>query len=129
MSANDKSWRYEDLEVFKRAYALSLEVHRRSHDFPRTEQFGGMADQIRRSSKSICALIAEGSARQRSSSREFKRYLVMAMGSADEVRLWCRYAKDLELIEAETAQRWANEYQEIARMLQGFIARLDDADS
>ena len=129
MSANDKSWRYEDLEVFKRAYALSLEVHRRSHDFPRTEQFGGMADQIRRSSKSICALIAEGSARQRSSSREFKRYLVMAMGSADEVWLWCRYAKDLELIEAETAQRWANEYQEIARMLQGFIARLDDADS
>ena len=128
MSAKGKSWRYEDLEVFKRAYAVSLEVHRRSHDFPRTEQFGGMADQIRRSSKSVCALIAEGSARQRSSSREFKRYLVMAMGSADEVRLWCRYAKDLELIEADTAQRWGNEYQEIARMLQGFIARLDGAD-
>ena len=128
MGSGEKGWRFEDLDVFKRAYAVSLEVHRRSHDFPRTEQYGGLADQMRRSSKSICALIAEGSARQRSSSVEFRRYLVMAMGSADETRLWCRYAKDLELIEADTAQRWGNEYQEIARMLQGFIARLERAD-
>jgi four helix bundle protein len=129
MSAGEKGWRFEDLEVFKRAYGLSLEVHRRSQDLPRTEQYGGLADQVRRSSKSVCALIAEGSARQRGSSTEFRRYLVMAMGSADETRLWCRYLRDLELIEAEVADRWSNEYQEIARMLQGLIARLDRAGS
>ena len=87
MSTGEKGWRFEDLDVFKRAYTVSLEVHRRSRDFPRSEQYGGLADQMRRSSKSICALIAEGSARQRSSSVEFRRYLVMAMGSADETRL------------------------------------------
>jgi four helix bundle protein len=121
---SDRSWRFEDLEVFKRAYGVSLEVHRASLDFPRHEQFGGLADQLRRSSKSICALIAEGSGRQRGSSAEFRRYLVMALGSADETRLWCRYAHDLGYLPAPIVARWQSEYGEIARMLQGFIARL-----
>ena len=51
--------RFEDLDVFRRAYRLSLEVHRASLEFPRIEQFA-LADQIRRASKSICANIAEG---------------------------------------------------------------------
>ena len=51
--------RAEDLEVFRRAYRVSLEVHRASLEFPRIEQFA-LADQIRRASKSICANLAEG---------------------------------------------------------------------
>ena len=122
---SESGWRYEDLDVFKRAYRLSLEVHRASLDFPRNEQFGGIADQLRRSSKSVCALIAEGSARQRSSKAEFRRYLVMAMGSADEARLWCRYAQDLGYLPEATSAVWQASFQEIAKMLQGFIARFD----
>ena len=124
MSRAKSGWRYEDLEVFKRAYDLSLEVHRISLDFPKVEQYGGLADQLRRSSKSVCALIAEGSGRQRSSNAEFKRYCVMAMGSADEARLWCRYARDLGYVDDERFTRWHDDYQQIARMLQGLIARL-----
>jgi four helix bundle protein len=93
-----------DLEVFRRAYELSLEVHRASLSFPKAEQFGGLADQIRRSSKSVCALVAEGFGRQRGSKVEFRRYLVMAIGSADETQLWCRYAADLEYAEQAVAQ-------------------------
>ena len=122
---SEGGWRYEDLDVFKRAYRLSLDVHRASLDFPRNEQFGGIADQLRRSSKSICALIAEGSARQRSSKTEFRRYLVMAMGSADEARLWCRYARDLGYLPEAERLAWQEGFQEIARMLRGFIARFD----
>ena len=55
--------RVEELEVFRRAYALSLEVHRASLEFPRIEQFA-LADQVRRASKSICANLAEGFGRQ-----------------------------------------------------------------
>ena len=51
--------RFEDLEVFKRAYKVSLEVHRISLELPKHEQFG-LADQIRRASKSICVNVAEG---------------------------------------------------------------------
>src|SRR6476661_6778823 len=54
--------RVEDLEVFRRAYRLSLEIHRSSLALPRIEQFA-LADQLRRSSKSICANLAEGFAK------------------------------------------------------------------
>ncbi len=107
-----------DLEVFKRAYELSLAVHRQTLSFPKIEQYGGLADQLRRSSKSVCALVAEGFGRQRGSKVEFRRYLVMAMGSADETQLWCRYAADLGYVEGGEAAGWADEYRQIARMLQ-----------
>ena len=121
---SEQSWRYEDLAVFKRAYGLSLEMHRASLTWPREEQFGGIADQLRRSSKSVCALLAEGSARQRSSQAEFRRYAIMAMGSADETRLWCRYAEDLGYVEREVARRWQEEASVVARMLQSLARRL-----
>src|ERR687898_936800 len=83
-----------DLEVFRRAYRLSLELHRASLDFPKIEQFGGLADQLRRASRSVCVLIAEGAGRQQGPSRDFVRYLVLAIGSLEEVRLWCLYGVD-----------------------------------
>ncbi len=114
---------FEDLEVFKRAYRLSLEVHRRSLELPAVEQ-RALADQIRRASKSICANLAEGFGRQGVSTAEFKRFVMMAMGSADEMRLWCRYCLDLGYIDAATWQTWRQEYREIAQMLQGLHRRL-----
>ena len=113
----------DDLVVFRRAYALSLEVHRESLKWPRAEQVGGIASQLRRSSKSVCALIVEGGGRLPRSRTEFARYLVMALGSAEESKLWCRYAEDLGYVARADAARWRNEYEQIARMLQGLLAR------
>ena len=64
--------RVEDLAVFRRAYRLSLEVHRASLEFPRIEQFA-LADQVRRASKSICANLkgSAGSNNQSLSSAAF----------------------------------------------------------
>jgi len=45
---------FTDLQVFRRAYTASLDVHRVSLTFPKTEQYA-LADQMRRASKSICA--------------------------------------------------------------------------
>jgi four helix bundle protein len=125
--SGQRKWQFEDLNVFKRAYAISLEVHRASLDFPRAEEFA-LANQIRRASKAICALIAEGSGRQRGSTAEFKRYLTMAMGSADEMQVWVSYCFDLGYIDEPTRTRWRSEYQEIAKMLQGFVSSLDVSD-
>ena len=69
----------EDLEVFRRAYRASLDLHRISLQLPKIEQFGGLADQMRRASKSICGNLAEGFGKQRQSNAEFKRYLLMAV--------------------------------------------------
>src|SRR5215471_21363071 len=112
----------EDLEVFQRAYRASLDVHRASLQFPKIEQFAGLADQIRRASKSICGNLAEGFGKQRRSSAEFKRYLLMAIGSADEMQVWLRYCSDLRYIDQETCAMWRGEYRQIAKMLQGLYS-------
>ena len=110
---------FENLEVFKRAYAISLDVHRHSLTLPQVEQYA-LGDQLRRTSKSICANLAEGFAKRRSSA-EVKRFVTIALGSADEMRVWIRYSLDLGYIDEPTWQKWRDEYQEIARMLQGLL--------
>ena len=116
---------FEDLDVFRRAYRASLEVHRASLEFPRIEQWA-LADQIRRASKSICANLVEGFGRQAWSKAEFRRFLMMATGSADEMQVWTLYARDLGYIGTDLAERWQSEYREIARMLQGLSRRSSD---
>ena len=126
-SRQDRSIRtFEDLDVFQRAYRVSLSVHRASLQFPSVEQYA-LGDQVRRASKSICANIAEGFGKQRQSRREFRRYLLVAVGSSDEMRVWSRYCLDLGYIDDRTWQLWRDEYQEIARMLNGLIGSLEQA--
>ena len=113
---------FEDLEVFQRAYVVSLELHRASLTWPPIEQ-RALGDQVRRASKSICANVAEGYGRQKRSKAEFKRFLQMAVGSSDEMRVWVRYAFDLGYVDDETWRRWRDEYRTISRMLQVLSAR------
>jgi four helix bundle protein len=108
---------FEDLEVFQRAYRLALEVHKTSLNFPAVEQ-RVLGDQVRRASKSVCGNIAEGFGKQRNSKLEFKRFLRIAIGSADEMRVWARFCLDLGYIDEACWKRWRDEYQSIARMLQ-----------
>jgi four helix bundle protein len=109
---------FERLDVFQRAYRVSLEIHRKSLKFPAIEQTA-LADQVRRASKSICANLAEGFAKQAHSKAEFKRFISMALGSADEMRVWIRYCRDLDYIDEETWQQWREDYQIVAKMLHG----------
>lgn len=107
-----------DLDVFRKAYKASLELHKISREFPQLEQME-LARQLRRASKSICANIAEGFGKQNISTAEFKRYLHIAIGSADETKLWLVYAKDLAYLEASVADQYISEYKNIAKMLMG----------
>ena len=120
----DKAGSFEDLEVFQRAYRISLEVHRASLEFPALEQ-RALADQIRRASKSICANLAEGTAKWHASAPEFRRFVMIAMGSADEMRVWARYCLDLGYIDEPTWTVWRDEYQAISKMLHGLARSLD----
>jgi four helix bundle protein len=115
---------FEDLEVFQRAYRISLEIHRQSLTFPQIEQ-RVLADQLRRASKSICANVAEGYGRQKRSKAEFKRFLQMAIGSSDEMRVWVRYAFDLGYIGEAAWRRWRDEYRMISRMLQSLAGKAE----
>ena len=101
---------------------MSLEVHQHSLKFPPIDQ-RVLGDQVRRASKSICANVAEGYGRQKRSKAEFKRFLQMAIGSSDEMRVWVRYAFDLGYIDEAVWKRWRDEYQMISRMLQSLAGK------
>ena len=115
---------FQDLQVYQKAYAVSLEMHNATLKFPRHEQFE-LSSQIRRASKGICANIAEGFGKQNISKAEFKRFLLIAMGLADEMRVWVRYCLDLGYIEQERWRHWNDEYQNIARMLNGLHSKVE----
>ena len=88
----------EKLNVYKKAYDVSLVIHKLTLDFPKLEQIGGIADQLRRSSKSIVANLVEGYALKNIYPAKFKSYLVNSIASNDETKLWLNYAKDLSYI-------------------------------
>lgn len=125
--ANDDGRRYlqshYDLQVFQRAYAISLEVYKVSSTFPREERYA-ITDQIRRASSSICANIAEGYGRQMTSDTDFKRFLVIAKGSCHEMAVWIDYSFDLKFIDQACHEKWQREYLEISKMLFGLIKTL-----
>ena len=106
----------KELEVYKKAYKASLELHKTTLEFPKIEQYA-LGDQLRRSTKSICANLAEGFARQQQSKAEFKRFIALAIGSCHEVEVWLDYALDLRYIAPKSYDSWQNEYLLIHKML------------
>ena len=107
---------YTDLKVFQIAYDLSLAIHKRSMEFPKAEQYS-LADQLRRSSKSVCANLVEGYSKQNYSSAEFKRFISFSIGSCGESRMWLRYCQDLGYITAEEFCSWEEIYLKVTSML------------
>jgi four helix bundle protein len=113
---------FTDLVVYRKAYEKSLEIHRETMKYPEHEQYE-LGRQMRRASKGICANIAEGFGKQNVCKPEFKRFLLMAMGSADEMRVWARYSLDLGHIDESRWLDWNKSYSDIAKMLNGLHAK------
>jgi four helix bundle protein len=114
---------YKDLMFYQKAFQVSLEIHQSSVTWPKYEQYGGLADQMRRASKSVCANIAEGFVKQQRSNAEFKRFLLIALGSAEEMKVWLDYAVNLKYIDDDIFKKWANNYTEIIKMMQSFYSK------
>lgn len=115
--------RAKDLDVYKRAYAVSLQVHKATLDFPKIEQFA-LADQMRRSSKAICANLAEGFGKQTHSKVEFARFISMALGSCSEMETWISYAYDLGYLSDAQLNEWLDDYAAVYGMLVKLRERL-----
>ncbi|MCB2081268.1 MAG: four helix bundle protein [Hyphomicrobiales bacterium] len=115
----------KELDVYKSAYAISLEIHTASLSFPKEEQYA-LAGQMRRASKSICANIAEGFAKQKYSPAEFRRFLQMAIGSSEEMQVWIDYCVDLNYISTETHTSWQEVYDLITRKLYTLHSKTKD---
>ena len=106
---------FRDLKVYERSYKAALDIYRISSGLPKEESYG-LTSQMKRAATSIPLNIAEGYGK-RENVNEFKRFLLMADGSCDEMKVLLDLTKDLGFIEQEVHQIYEQEYDEIGKML------------
>ncbi|RKD32261.1 four helix bundle protein [Thermohalobacter berrensis] len=109
---------FKKLDVWKKAYNLSLEVYKTTKNFPSDETFG-LTSQIRRASVSISTNIAEGNGRIYS--KEYIKFLSIARGSTMEVENLLMLSRDLGYINDETFIKLDKECRNIINMLYKLI--------
>ena len=89
---------YERVEAWRKAHELVLAVYRVSLGWPKAEQYG-LISQSRRAAFSVAASISEGAAKK--GSREYRRFLDIALGSFSELTYCLKLAADLGYLSPE----------------------------
>jgi len=107
--------------VWQRAHRLTLDVYGATQAFPKEELYG-ITSQLRRSSSSIPANIAEGCGRN--GDAELARFLRIALGSVNELDYHLLLARDLGYLLPPSYEYLAAETQGVKKMLAAFIDRL-----
>ena len=111
----------EDIEAWKRARDLSEAIYWVTREGAFARDYG-LRDQIRRAAVSVLSNIAEGF--ERGSDKEFRRFLVIAKGSAGEVRAQLYVALDAGLISQEQFDDLSGRSREVSRLIAGFARYL-----
>ena len=98
---------YRDLRVYQNAFRLAMQIFEITKSFPAEEKYS-MVDQMRRSSRSVCANLAE-SWRKRRYQAHFVSKLSDSESEAEETRVWlefafaCKYIAEVEFDELDTS--------------------------
>jgi four helix bundle protein len=112
---------FKDLTVWQTAHAMTLTIYEATRSFPKEELYG-LTSQLRSSSASIGANIAEGSGRR--SDAEICRFLRIARGSASEVEYHLLLAHDLHLLNDAQYRDLTHQADRVQRMLTALIQKL-----
>lgn len=110
---------FKDLNVYKLAFETAMEIFHLSKKFPVEEKYS-LTDQIRRSSRSVCANIAEGY-RKRLYPKHFTSKMTDADAEASETCVWIEFAKNCNYIDENIKIELLSKYDEIGRMLWSMI--------
>ncbi|MCW3075319.1 MAG: diversity-rating retroelement protein bAvd family protein [Flaviaesturariibacter sp.] len=106
---------YKELLVYKKAFSLALEIQAVSKAFPMEEKFA-LTDQMRRSSRSVCANLAEGFRKLR-----YRAHFVSKLTDADmensETGVWLEFSFAFGYLSEERYQDLMNRNEEIGRLL------------
>jgi four helix bundle protein len=113
---------FRDLSVWQKAHALTLAIYKVTKKFPRDELFG-LSSQMRRSSSSIAANIAEGCGRK--TDADFARFLQNGFGSASELEYHLILAHDLGLLNKPEFDELSDAVIEVKKMLAAFLRKLN----
>jgi len=106
---------FKELIVYKKAFLLAMEIFKVSKDFPKEEKYS-LTDQIRRSSRSVCANIAEAY-RKRLYVKNFISKLTDSDAENSETVVWLDFAIECNYLEKEIHDQMVNETIEIGRLL------------
>ena len=106
---------YRDLRVYQKAFNISIKIYDLSKDFPKDEIYS-LTNQIRRSSRSVSANIAEAF-RRRKYPKSFANKLNESEAEASETQNWLDYCAKHNYIDTKTHQLLFNEYENIIGML------------
>jgi len=112
-------FKFKELTVFKKAFALSMEIFEISKTFPQEEKYG-LTSQIRNSSRSVCSCIGEGYRK-----RQYPAHFVSKMSDSDmensETHVWTLFAFHCKYISEKTKNDWFEKEHEIGKMLNHMI--------
>ena len=110
---------FRDLRVYQKAREQAGIIFRLSKEFPREETYS-LTDQIRRSSRAVAAIIAEGWGRRRYEAA-FVNKMSEAMAESMETQSWLDHAMDCGYLPTERHSQLNQEWQHIGGMLQRMI--------
>lgn len=112
---------YRDLHVYTKSFEFAMDIFKLTSEFPKEEKYS-LVNQMRRSSRSISANIAEGWAK-RKYENVFKRHLIDAVGSCVEMKVWLDFALECEYIYSDKYTDVISGYDEVGKMLHSLIDR------
>ena len=111
---------HRDLKVYQWSYDLAMEIFQLSKAFPKEELYS-LTDQIRRSSRSVAANLAEGFRKRRYPNMLVNK-LTDCDGEATETQVWLDFALDCGYMSRENHDRLIAGYEEVGKMLSDMMA-------
>ncbi len=114
---------FRDLLIWQKAIALVTKCYKCTRQFPKEEMFA-LTSQIKRCTVSIPSNIAEGFGR--GTSKDFYRFLNIAMGSLFEFQTQIEIAFNLEYISTDDFNKLYEESRELERMLSAFMVKVKE---
>ena len=112
---------FKKLVVWQKAHAMALDAHRLAGKLRRTDQ-AALRSQIIRSALSVPANIVEGSGQE--TSKQFNRFLLIALNSTTELEYHLMVARDLKLARQDESLNLLSQVIEVRKMLHGLRRRL-----
>lgn len=110
---------FKDLLVYKKAFALAMEIFHITKKFPSEEKYG-LTSQIRKSSRSVCSNLGEGYRK-----RKYEAHFISKASDADmensETQVWLDFSLSCEYISKETHNDLTAKSEEIGRLLNDMI--------
>jgi four helix bundle protein len=123
MKENAGKRSYRDLEIYRLAHQLGVDIHKFSLSLPKYELYES-GSQLRKASKSISANLVEGYGRRRYKA-EFIRFLVYSHSSCNETIEWLEYIADTYAELKGTADLHLKKLDVLGRKINRFISAVD----